>query len=73
MSGERKKLQVLVVTEREFNGEKKTFWTRVGSAFENKDGSITCLLDALPVSGKLQIREDDRDSKRGGGGGDAPF
>lgn len=35
----------------------KTYWTRIGSAYENRDGSITCRLDALPVSGVLQIRE----------------
>ena len=54
------KKQVLCVTEREVNGEKKTFWTRIGVAFENKDGSMTLLLDALPLSGKLQVRDDDR-------------
>jgi hypothetical protein len=44
---------VFAITER---GE-KSFWTRVGAAFTNKDGSITIALDALPVSGRLQIRE----------------
>jgi len=41
------------ITER--NG--KTFWNRIGVAFENKDGSITVNLEALPVNGQLQIRE----------------
>jgi hypothetical protein len=31
-------------------------WVRVGVAFENKDGSLNVLLDALPLSGRLQIR-----------------
>lgn len=50
MSAER--LDVFVTNER---GE-KTYWTKVGSAFVNRDGSTTVLLDALPLNGKLQIR-----------------
>ncbi len=38
------------------NGE-YTNWTRVGVAFENKDGSMNILLDALPTNGKLHIRD----------------
>ena len=52
---------VFAITER---GE-KSFWTRVGAAFTNRDGSITIQLDALPVSGKLQIRDEE---PRGGAG-----
>jgi hypothetical protein len=37
--------------------EGKDVWLRVGSAFENRDGSVTVLLDAVPIGGKLQIRE----------------
>ena len=37
--------------------EGKDVWLRVGSAFENRDGSTTVLLDALPLGGRLQIRE----------------
>jgi len=36
---------------------KKAFWKHVGRAFWNRDGSINVLLDALPLSGKLQIRK----------------
>lgn len=43
----------------------KTFWTRIGVAFTNKDGSVTVQLDALPVSGRLQIREDEEREERG--------
>jgi hypothetical protein len=32
------------------NGQTKTAWTRVGTAFE-KDGRITLILDALPLPG----------------------
>ena len=37
--------------------EGKDVWLRVGSAFENRDGSTTVLLDAVPIGGRLQIRE----------------
>jgi hypothetical protein len=46
---------VYAITER---GE-RSYWTKVGVAFENRDRSITVQLDALPVSGRLQIREDE--------------
>lgn len=46
---------VFALTER----NDKTHWTRIGAAFTNKDGSITVQLDALPVSGRLQIREEE--------------
>ncbi|PKN31614.1 MAG: hypothetical protein CVU63_23005 [Deltaproteobacteria bacterium HGW-Deltaproteobacteria-20] len=45
---------VYAITER---GE-KSYWTRIGIAYVNRDGSLTCRLDALPVSGTLQIRTD---------------
>jgi hypothetical protein len=37
--------------------EGKDVWLRVGSAFPNRDGSMTVLLDAIPTNGRLQIRE----------------
>lgn len=37
-----------------------TRWIRVGVAFINRDGSETVYLDAVPLSGKLQIREESR-------------
>jgi hypothetical protein len=36
--------------------EPKTRWVRVGVAFDNQDGSLNILLDALPLSGRLQVR-----------------
>jgi hypothetical protein len=44
---------VYVISER--NG--KSYWNRVGVAFVNNDGSINVKLDAMPVSGELQIRD----------------
>ena len=36
---------------------KKAFFQRIGSAFENRDGSLNVLLDALPKDGRLNIRD----------------
>jgi hypothetical protein len=38
-------------------GATKSFWTRVGVGFVNRDGSINLRLDAIPLSGTLQVRE----------------
>ena len=35
----------------------KKYWTRIGVAFVNADGSINVKLDSLPVSGEFQIRD----------------
>jgi len=43
----------------------RTIWSRVGSAFKNHDGSWNIFLDAVPLGGKLQIREDDREKRFG--------
>lgn len=32
-------------------------WRRIGSGFRNRDGSFNLFLDALPISGKLHVRE----------------
>lgn len=37
--------------------EAKSFWTKVGVAFENRDGSWSIELSAIPVSGRLQMRD----------------
>lgn len=38
------------------SGEAK--WTRAGSAFVNRDGSINVYLDVLPLDGKLYVKGD---------------
>ena len=45
------------VVQRE--GQEKGFWTKIGVAFENKDGSLNLKLDYFPTSAgtTLQIRE----------------
>jgi hypothetical protein len=43
----------------------KARWTRIGRAFDNQDGSINLLLNALPLgTDRLQIREE-REEERG--------
>ena len=45
-------------------GEGKTkIWSRIGSAWRNRDGSMNIVLDSFPLGGKLQFREDDREPK----------
>lgn len=59
---------VYTVTER----NEKSFWTKIGVAFQNRDGSYTVRLDAVPINGVLQIRDEDfnarnRDDAQGQG------
>ena len=35
----------------------RTSWTRVGVAFVNRDGSLNLHLHAVPVDGKLHVRD----------------
>ena len=38
------------------NGGAKSFWTKVGVAFKNRDDSWSIELQAIPVNGRLQMR-----------------
>ena len=44
---------VYVITQR----SGKSYWNRIGVAFVNSDGSINVRLEAVPVSGEMQIRD----------------
>jgi hypothetical protein len=44
---------VYVITNR----SGKSYWNRIGVAFVNNDGSINVKLEAVPVSGDMQIRD----------------
>jgi hypothetical protein len=44
---------VYVISQR--NG--KSYWNRIGVAFVNSDGSLNVRLEAVPVSGEMQIRD----------------
>ena len=35
----------------------RKYWSRIGVAFVNRDGSLSVKLEALPVSGELHIRD----------------
>jgi hypothetical protein len=35
----------------------KSFWTRIGVGFVNKDGSLNLRLDAIPINGTIQVRD----------------
>ena len=50
----RKRFDVLQPIERKDRG---TYWMRVGTGFLNRDGSLNVYLDALPITGKLHVRE----------------
>jgi len=39
--------------------DEKATWRRIGSGFLNRDGSYNVYLEALPVNGKLHMRETD--------------
>lgn len=67
-NGASRRLVVYAVPETK-DGE-KGFWTRIGSAFTNRDGSINLFLDALPCgTNKLQVREPKPPAERGANGG----
>jgi len=52
--GPRSKLAVFTIVE---INEEKALWRRVGNAYLNRDGSYNLYLEALPVNGKLHMRE----------------
>jgi hypothetical protein len=68
MNGTQKNMkQIVAAVERKVGGETKTWWTRVGVAFENSDGSYNLLFDFVPTDMQhttLQLR--DIDQERGG-------
>jgi hypothetical protein len=53
---------VFAIYETKGDGPARSRWIRVGVAFSNRDGSLNLVLDAIPLSGRLQIR-DRRDSE----------
>lgn len=65
MAEENRKMKHLWMVE-EQNG--KTFWTKVGIAFENADGSYNMELSAIPVNGRLVMRDPAPELRRQGYG-----
>lgn len=35
----------------------KNYWTRIGAAFVNSDGSLNVKLECLPINGEMHIRD----------------
>ncbi len=54
MDSDAKLLAVYTVIEKK---DGKDIWLRVGSGFHNRDGSLSLLLDAMPINGRLHVRE----------------
>ena len=57
----------VVEGEKDPQGNSKDYWHQLGRAFDNKDGSQTILLNALPLTPRLIIRpaEPDTDDETG--------
>lgn len=64
--------RVLTPVEYEKDGEKKTRWTRVGTALGNKKG-LTVLFNAHPVSGKAVVILAEEPKEGGESTGDLAF
>lgn len=41
----------------QYDDKKKSYWLRLGTAFVNRDQSLTVYLDALPTNHQLHIRD----------------
>jgi hypothetical protein len=67
MSNNGKKMKQLVaVIERGEGEERKSYWTRIGVAFENRDGSYSLRFDYLPArmeATTVQLRDIDAKDK----------
>ena len=55
MSAHRKQLNVFIVSKPTPNAARR--WTNAGIALFNDDGSITVMLDTVPLNGRLELRE----------------
>jgi hypothetical protein len=56
--------QLVAAIERGEGEEKKTYWTRIGVAFENRDGSWNLRFDFIPARmGETTVQLRDFDSK----------
>ena len=58
---QKKTMQLVGAIERSGGDGKKTWWTRIGVAFQNKDGSYNLRFDYLPhlAGTTIQMREMD--------------
>ena len=59
---DKKMMQIVGAVQRTTEGEKKTWWTKIGVAFQNKDGSYNLRFAYLPArlaDTTIQLREFD--------------
>jgi hypothetical protein len=54
---EKQEKHLWMVEDKIVNGEARSYWTKIGHATQNKDGSFTLFLAAIPISGKIQMRD----------------
>jgi hypothetical protein len=61
--------QIVAVVERGEGSEAKSFWTRIGVAFENRDGSWNLRFDYFPTKPDttVQLRDIEAREERGDG------
>ena len=63
---DRKMMQIVGAVTRTADGEKKTWWTKIGVAFTNRDGSMNLRFDYLPAHlGDTTIQLREMDAKEG--------
>lgn len=56
MSTKKNIKQIVAAVERGEGDSKRTFWTRIGTAFENQDGSWNQRFDFLPTNPATTIQ-----------------
>jgi hypothetical protein len=56
---ERKYKELWIVEEKPATAGRtaRNFWTKIGVAWENRDGSYSLELIAMPVNGRMQMRD----------------
>lgn len=62
---DKKMKQIVAVVERGEGDSKKSYWNRIGVAFENRDGSYNLRFDYVPARmGETTIQLRDFDAKQ---------
>jgi hypothetical protein len=58
--------QIVAVVERGDGSDAKKFWTRIGTAFENRDGSFNLRFDYFPTNPAttVQLRDIEKRDER---------
>lgn len=51
------KIKDVYVISETTNEDEKSRWSKIGVGFLNKDGSINLIFDALPLKGRVHVRD----------------